>query len=70
MLKTIVLMLGILALAACAARPTERQSVAQTAPVQAEAKVSTEKDENQVVGQTIYVPIYSHITHPKLSPRP
>ncbi len=61
MLKIIVVMLGILALTACAARPTERQPVAQTAPAQAEAKVSTEKDENQVVGQTIYVPIYSHI---------
>lgn len=61
MLKILVIMLSILVLTACASRQAERQAAAPTAPVQAEAKVSTEKAENQIVGQTIYVPIYSHI---------
>ncbi len=61
MLKMIVIVLGILALTACAARPGERQAVAQPAPAQTPGKVAAEKDEQQVVGQTIYVPIYSHI---------
>lgn len=61
MLKMIVIMLGILALTACAARPGNQQAVAQPAPAPTMAKVAAEKDEKQVVGQTIYVPIYSHI---------
>ncbi len=61
MIRFMVFMLGILALTACAERPGERQAIAQPAPVPTSAKVAAEKDEQQVAGQTIYVPIYSHI---------
>ena len=61
MVKILVIMLSILALTACASQQAERQLASPTATVPAEAKAAPEKDENQVVGQTIYVPIYSHI---------
>jgi hypothetical protein len=61
MLKLIVLALTVLALTACTARQAEQQATAQPAPMQAQPSVAPEKEENQLVGQTIYVPIYSHI---------
>ncbi|MGH9841495.1 MAG: DUF3124 domain-containing protein [Blastocatellia bacterium] len=65
MRKIIVLMLSLLALTACASRQAERQDASQPAPARTESNVSPEKDwekdRNQIVGQTIYVPIYSHI---------
>jgi Protein of unknown function (DUF3124) len=58
MLKAIVVLLSILTLSSCQSRQAESQDVAQPAPKRVETKGSTE---NQVMGQTIYVPIYSHI---------
>jgi Protein of unknown function (DUF3124) len=61
MLKIIVMMLHILALTSCASRPAERQAASQPTPVSTQSTTSAEGDGNQIVGQTIYVPIYSHI---------
>ena len=60
MLKIFVSTLLILGLTSCASRREERQAVSQPTPVSARPKISGE-DGNQIVGQTIYVPIYSHI---------
>jgi hypothetical protein len=61
MLKLVVVMLHILALASCASRQAERQAVSQPAPATTQSTIFTEEDGKLVVGQTIYVPIYSHI---------
>jgi len=65
MLKIIVVLLNILALISCASRQVEQQDSSRPAPVREESKVSTERDVkedgSQILGQTIYVPIYSHI---------
>jgi hypothetical protein len=61
MLKIGVVALHILLLTSCASRQTERQVVSQPAPVSTQSTISTEGDGNQVAGQTIYVPVYSHI---------
>jgi hypothetical protein len=60
MLK-ITLMVSILALTCCSSRHAERQAVSPSTPVGPEAKTPAEADGNQIMGQTIYVPIYSHI---------
>ncbi len=62
MLKKVLVMLGVLTLAACTARQAaDRQAASQPIPVRPELKTSADWDRNQIVGQTIYVPIYSHI---------
>lgn len=61
MLKITVAPLLFLVVTSCAPRQAERQVTPQPAPVSAQPTTSAEGDENQVVGQTIYVPIYSHI---------
>jgi len=61
MLKIVVVMLHILVLTSCTPRKAEQQAASQSAPVSAQSTISTEGDGNQVAGQTIYVPIYSHI---------
>ena len=61
MLKIIVAPLLILVLTSCALRQAERQATSQQAPVSAQPTVSAEADGNPIVGQTIYVPVYSHI---------
>jgi Protein of unknown function (DUF3124) len=61
MLKIFVLTPLILGLASCASRQAERQDASQPTPVSAQTTISPGGDGNQIVGQTIYVPIYSHI---------
>jgi hypothetical protein len=61
MLKIITVMASILALTSCSSQQVNRQPVSQPTPVRAETKAPAEVDGNQIVGQTIYVPIYSHI---------
>ncbi len=61
MIKIVLVMLHILALSSCASRQTERQVASQPAPVTTQSTISAEEDGKQIVGQTIYVPIYSHI---------
>jgi hypothetical protein len=64
MLKIAVVILQLLALTSCAARQTERQAAPQTAPAGSAAGVSAEADWHpgkQMMGQMIYVPVYSHI---------
>jgi hypothetical protein len=61
MIKIAVVMLHLLALTSCASQETERQAASQSTPVRTQPTTSTEGDENQIVGQTIYVPVYSHI---------
>lgn len=61
MLKIITLMLSILALTSCSSQQVDRQAISQPTPVGAESKAPAEEDGNQIAGQTIYVPIYSHI---------
>jgi hypothetical protein len=64
MLKIAVVMLQILALASCASRQAERQTSPQTAPVNSGTGVVAEADWHpgkQMMGQMIYVPVYSHI---------
>jgi hypothetical protein len=61
MLKIVVVMLQILVLASCAARQAERQATSQPAPLTTRPAILTAENEDQIVGQTIYVPIYSHI---------
>jgi hypothetical protein len=61
MLKIVTLMVSILALTSCSSQQVKRQAVSQPTPVGAEAKAPAEADGNQIMGQTIYVPIYSHI---------
>jgi len=61
MLKIVVVTLHILVLTSCAPRQAERQVASQPAPVSTQSTISTEEDGNQLAGQTIYVPVYSHI---------
>jgi hypothetical protein len=61
MLKITVAPLLILLVTSCASRQAERQVTPQPAHVSAQPTTSAEGDGNQIVGQTIYVPIYSHI---------
>lgn len=61
MLKIVVVMLHLLVLTSCATRQAERQDASQPAPVRTQSTMSIEGDRNQIVGQTIYVPVYSHI---------
>jgi len=61
MLKIVVFTLQILVLTSCASRQTEQHSASRPTPVTSPSTISAEEDGNQVVGQTIYVPIYSHI---------
>ena len=61
MLKIALVTLHLLAFASCAARQAERHGASQPAPATTESNVSTEGDGDQLVGQTIYVPVYSHI---------
>ena len=61
MMKIVVAMLHILVLTSCAPRQAERQAATQPAPAGTQSSAPIEEDGNQVVGQTIYVPIYSHI---------
>ena len=61
MLKIIRVMLSILALASCSPQQVNRQPVSQPTHVGAETKAPADVDGNPIVGQTIYVPIYSHI---------
>ena len=61
MLKIALVTLYLLALTSCASRQAERQDASQPAPVKTESNVLAEEDGTQIVGQTIYVPIYSHI---------
>lgn len=60
MLKIVLIVLQILALTSCAARQEQRQ----TAPTSTEISAPVETDwhpSKQMMGQMIYVPIYSHI---------
>jgi Protein of unknown function (DUF3124) len=61
MLKVIVVLLSILALPSCQSRQADSQDVAQPSPTRVEPNRPTEGNENLIIGQTIYVPIYSHI---------
>ncbi len=61
MLKIITVIVNILALTSCSSQQVDRQPVSRPIPVEAETKAPAEVDRNQIVGQTIYVPIYSHI---------
>ncbi|MGE0129759.1 MAG: DUF3124 domain-containing protein [Blastocatellales bacterium] len=61
MIKIVAVILHILVLTSCASRQAERQAVSQTAPVETRPTISKEENENQIVGQTVYVPVYSHI---------
>jgi uncharacterized protein DUF3124 len=61
MLKIIVATPLILVLTSCASRQAERQAASQPAPVSSQPTISAEEGGNQIVGQTIYVPVYSHI---------
>lgn len=61
MLKITVVMLHLLVLTSCASRQAERQDASPPPAVRAQSGASTEGDGNQIVGQTIYVPVYSHI---------
>jgi Protein of unknown function (DUF3124) len=61
MLKVIVVLLSILALPSCQSRQAGSQDVAQPAPTRVEPNRPAEGNERHIIGQTIYVPIYSHI---------
>lgn len=61
MLKIIVVMLQILVLASCAPRQTGQQAASQPAPATLPPTISPEEGGKQIAGQTIYVPVYSHI---------
>jgi hypothetical protein len=61
MLKIVLVTLQILVLTSCASRQTEQQAASQPAPVTPPPTISTEEGGKQIVGQTIYVPVYSHI---------
>ncbi|HEX7175863.1 MAG TPA: DUF3124 domain-containing protein, partial [Pyrinomonadaceae bacterium] len=61
MLKLALVTLYLLALTACASRQAERQDASQPAPVRTESNVVTGGEGTPIVGQTIYVPVYSHI---------
>lgn len=61
MRKMITVMVSILALTSCSSQQVNRQAVSQPTPEKAEAHAPAEEDGNQIMGQTIYVPIYSHI---------
>jgi hypothetical protein len=58
-LKIIIAAVGIFALVSCVAQESEPQAGSQHASSGVEPAVSSDGD--QIVGQTIYVPIYSHI---------
>src|SRR5262245_27746879 len=58
-LKVVIVVLSIFALPSCVSQEGPRQAVSQAAPAGVEPDVSVGAE--QVVGQTIYVPIYSHI---------
>jgi hypothetical protein len=51
--------LCIVGLAACASQDAERQAASQPSPAVVETEVATNRE--HIVGQTIYVPIYSRI---------
>jgi Protein of unknown function (DUF3124) len=61
MLQIILLVLYILVLTSCGTQQAERQAGSHPTPGSTQPATSTEVDEKQIVGQTIYVPIYSHI---------
>lgn len=61
MVKFILLLLSGVLLMGCSPQGTEKKSIPQPAQTNREAKISPEKDGKDVMGQTIYVPIYSHI---------
>ena len=61
MLKIITVMASIFALTSCSSQQVSPQPVSQPTPIGAKTKAPAELDVNQIVGQTIYVPIYSHI---------
>jgi hypothetical protein len=61
MLKIIVAAPLILVLTSCSSRQAERQAASQPSPVSAQPTISAEENGNQIMGQTIYVPVYSHI---------
>lgn len=55
------MMLSILALSSCASLPAERRDTSQPAPAKTPPSLPMEVTGNEIAGQTIYVPIYSHI---------
>jgi len=59
MLRIIPILLSLLALTSCSSPQNDRQVVSQSTPVRTEAKAKANL--TQITGQTIYVPIYSHI---------
>jgi len=54
-----LVILCILGLAACVSQDADRQAASQPPAAAVETEVSTDRE--HIVGQTIYVPIYSHI---------
>jgi len=61
MLKIMMVILIILALISCSSPQIDRQPVSPPIRVGGKPKATVEMDGNQIMGQTIYVPIYSHI---------
>ena len=61
MLKMISVIVTMLALISCSSQPVGRPAISQPTPVAAEPKAPAGGNGNQMAGQTIYVPVYSHI---------
>jgi hypothetical protein len=61
MLKIITAVLSTLALISCTPRQPDRGAIPQPTPVESAPKSSAEELGKLITGQTIYVPIYSHI---------
>ena len=61
MRKIVVVMLQILVLTSCMSRQSGQQAASQPSPVSTQPTIFPEENGAQIVGQTIYVPIYSHI---------
>ncbi len=61
MLKIVIALLLILVLTSCESRQAERPVASQPTPATTTPAISAEEEGKQLLGQTIYVPIYSHI---------
>jgi hypothetical protein len=59
--KIITMMLSLLVLTSCSSQQVDRPAASQPTPVRTETGAPTETNGDQISGQTIYVPIYSHI---------
>jgi hypothetical protein len=61
MVRSILLLLSGMLLIGCAPRNSDKKPIPQTSQANIAVNESHEKNQRDIMGQTVYVPIYSHI---------